>query len=383
MGFPFKLQAWQWAGMLLLVAVTGLLGYAFWPAPPEEAEAARPDAEAPESITEVDVVVVTPLDFPLRVEATGHLQPWRRAEVSAEAQGQVVRRPVEEGQYVRAGTLLLQLEDRDEEIEVAGAKAEWLKAKTEFDVRMRLDGLDAAADSSQAARERRAVLAANVGLTQAEQRLASAQLALDRTRILAPFSGHVADIEMEEGQRANMGQAVLTVLDDGRMKVEVDVLEADLVRLTRGGSAVVRLPALDNRAVAGTIHAINPSIDRQTGTGRVTVALPNAGGALVSGLFAYVALETDRLPDRLVVPKDAVLVRQGRDLVFRLAHGRAEWVYVTVGPRSGDHVVVEEGISPGDTIAVAGHFALAHDARARAANVANGIVLCGAGDGEC
>jgi len=79
-------------------------------------------------------------------------------------------------------------------------------------------------------------------------------------------------------------------------------------------------------------------------------------------MFAYVALETRTLPDRLVVPAEAVLVRQGRDLVFVIRNGRAQWTYVTTGPRSGDHVVLLDGVAPGDTVAVGGHHALAHDA---------------------
>jgi HlyD family secretion protein len=100
----------------------------------------------------------------------------------------------------------------------------------------------------------------------------------------------------------------------------------------------------------------------QRGTGRVTVAIPNPSGRLVAGLYATVRLETARLADRLVVPADAVLVRQGRDLVFVVEAGRAQWTYVEVGARSGDVVEITDGISPGDTIAVDGHFALAHDA---------------------
>jgi HlyD family secretion protein len=63
-----------------------------------------------------------------------------------------------------------------------------------------------------------------------------------------------------------------------------------------------------------------------------------------------------------VVPEDAVLVRQGRDLVFVVEGGRAQWQYVDLGARSGNYVEITEGAQPGDTIAVDGHFALAHDA---------------------
>lgn len=86
---------------------------------------------------------------------------------------------------------------------------------------------------------------------------------------------------------------------------------------------------------------------------------------LVSGLYAEVRLETERLQDRLVVPDDAVLVRQGRDLGFVIENGRAQWSYVELGARSGERVEITDGVAPRDTIAVDGHFALAHDASVR------------------
>lgn len=401
-GGPRRIRAWHVAGALLLVVIGGLLLYAFWPV--LAGEAAEDTREPTEGVADaearIEVVVVHPADFSLRAEATGHLAPWRRAELSAEASGLVLERPVEEGQRVGHGTLLLKLDDRDQQIEFQEAEAEVLKARAAYAVNMRTDGALAPGDTTRlamarealqqahaafdrgsltqedvqearrrfeaeevlAGKQRGAVQAVTAGLTQAEQRLERARLALSRTRITAPFDGRVADLEVEAGQRVAPGQKVLTLLEDNRMKVAVDVLEADLVRMRVGVTARVRVPALEGKLYAGTIYAINPSIDPKTGTGRVTVALPNPQGQLIAGLFAYVELETQRLAERLVVPADAVLVRQGRDLVFSIKNGRAQWTYVTVGERSGDEVEVVEGISPGDTVAVAGHFALAHDA---------------------
>ncbi len=400
--WPRRLRTWHVAGVFLLVAIGGLLLYAFWPVlagdTPENAR--EPTDGVAEAAARVEVVVVHPADFPLRAEATGHLAPWRRAEISAEASGLVLERPVEEGQRVEQGTLLLKVDDRDQQIALLEAEADLLKAQATYAVSTSRDdtptstdttrlvlarealrqaeeafnrGLLTQAERQEARRrfdaaevlvgkQRGAVQAVTAGLAQAEQNLERSRLALSRTRIIAPFTGRVADLEVEAGQRVATGQIVLTLLEDDRMKVAVDVLEADLVRMRVGATARVRVPALEGRLFAGTIYAINPSIDPKTGTGRVTVALPNPQRQLIAGLFAYVELETQRLAERLVVPADAVLVRQGRDLVFCIEDGRAQWTYVTVGERSGDEVEVVEGLSPGDTVAVAGHFALAHDA---------------------
>ena len=417
-----RLRAWHVAGAALLTAVAGLLLYGFWPtlAGEDAARDERPNMEEEvASVAAVEATIAEGVSFPLRAEATGHLAPWRRAALSAETEGHVLERPVEEGDYAEEGALLVQVDDRDERIELAEAEAELTKARAEHAVNTREGPPATAADTSalaaaqraledarqafdqgtigpaalQTARRRvetvrvraglrrEAVQAATYGLTQAEQRVERARLALERTRITAPFAGRVADLKVEVGQRVAPGAPVLTLLDDQPMKVIVDVLEEDLVRLQEGATARVHVPALtddgstptaasdgealptppDAALFAGRVHAINPQVDVQRGTGRVTVAIPNPGRRLVAGLYATVRLETARLADRLVVPAGAVLVRQGRDLVFVVEAGRAQWTYVETGARSGSFVEITEGISPGDTIAVDGHFALAHD----------------------
>jgi len=125
----------------------------------------------------------------------------------------------------------------------------------------------------------------------------------------------------------------------------------------------VRIPAINDTLVTGRIHSINPIVDPATGTAKVTVAIDNRRREFLAGVFAYVDLETGRLPERLVIPAEAVLVRQGRDLVFVVDGGRAKWTYVTVGRRSGDFVEVLEPLAAGDSVAVTGHHSLSHDAR--------------------
>lgn len=395
-----RLRPWQATGGVLVAGMACLLSYAYWPALTGEVVANRPASRpsAP-SVIQVDGFVVEPADLPLYAEATGHLVPWRRAEISSEAEGIVVERLVEEGQFVEAGALLLKLDDRAQRIELLEAEADLLKARAEYAVSGRYEAAPRQADTTLLAqararfaearkaygeglltpealreaerrleaaelltgRDRAGVQAVTTGLAQAEQRLARARLAYERTRIVAPFPGRVADVKSELGQRIGVGQNVLTLLDDRSMKVDVEVLEQDVVRLSNGAVARVRLPALGDLEVRGTIHSINPSIDPGTGTGRVTVVVSNPQHRLVSGLFASVHLETDRLSGRLVVPAEAVLVRQGRDVLFRIVDGRAQWIYVTVGARSRDLVEITDGIHSGDTIATAGHFALAHD----------------------
>lgn len=396
---------WILFSMLALLAGT-VLTWAMRGAPDDASESAAPSASSSAAeVTRVGAVPVRRADLAVYAEATGYLQPWRKVDLAAEAGGKVLERRVENGQRVAAGGLLLQLDPRDREIELEEAQAEWLKIRAAYAVSYETDddgggtatlapasprpagpapdlrkaedlfagGLIARRELDAARRQaegqgvlsgsrRGEIRAATTGLTQAEQRIARAKLALERTRILAPFAGRAADVAFEYGQQVSPGERLLTLLEDDRIKVEVDVLEADMVHLRQGSPARVRIPSLGDKTLAGSVYSINPQVDPKTGTGRLAVAIANPRQLLLSGLFANVELEVRRLPGRLVVPAAALLERQGRSLVFRIADGRALWTYVQTGERSGDQVEVVEGLSEGDVVAVQGHFALAHEA---------------------
>lgn len=384
---------------ILIVVVALLWSQRQSVAEPSLSAKAAPEAVAAEP-ARVTAVRVERTDLSLRAQATGYLEPWKKVEIKAEASGRVVERPLEEGGRVGAGQLLVRLDDRELQIELEEARAEWLKSQAgfavnyqEFDSPKSRSPAAAAPDPDEIARAERLVRegllaqreldelrrrhaslrllsgasqgevrAASSGLAQAEQRVERSRLALERTRIAAPFSGRVADLEVEVGQQIGPGETLFTLLQDDRLKVDVDVLEADIVRLRPGAPARVTIPSADGLVLEGSVYAINPRVDSTTGTGKVTVAIDNLRGLLLSGLFANVELETRRLPGRLIVPAEALLARQGRDLVFRIEKGRALWTYVTVGERSGEQVEITEGLSQGDLIAAGQHFALAHEA---------------------
>ncbi|MCY3999459.1 MAG: efflux RND transporter periplasmic adaptor subunit [Bacteroidetes bacterium] len=401
-----KIQPWHIFGAILAVATTGLVIYGLWPAlSGEDIDGEWQATEGPvTTAAPVDVMVLERREFPLRAEATGHLSPWRESKISAETSGLIVDRPVEEGQRVRAGQTVLRLDDREPKILLAEAEAALLQARADYAVQLSNAGEFSVADTSQLAEARTRfihaqkalsegtitpsefarvqrhfeamdVLAGNrredvaavyTNLTQREQQVEKALLQVERTRVVAPFTGRVADLQVEQGQHVGTGTHLLTLLQDNRMKVSVDVLEADLVHIRPQVTANVVVPSYSDEVFQGYVHAVNPSVDPTTGTGRVTVALQNPGGRLVSGLYADVALETNRLQDRMVAPSDAVIVRQGRDVVFLVKGGRSYWMYVIVGERSGNFTEIIRGdppsvVEPGDSLIVVGNYALAHD----------------------
>jgi len=147
------------------------------------------------------------------------------------------------------------------------------------------------------------------------------------------------------------------------LKIDVGVLENEISLIAIGNTAEIKLNAIPNETFYGKIIFINPAIDTDTKTCRVTVEINNIGSKIKPGMFANVNLHSQKLTNRILVPKAALLVRDKRDLVFVQEGNLAKWHYVEIGEQNDKYIEIKEGVEPGDKVIVEGHFTLAHDAK--------------------
>src|SRR5690606_35295876 len=225
--------------------------------------------------------------------------------------------------------------------------------------------------------ERDRTARARSGLDAAEVELKQRQLELARTRVQAPFAGRVASVKVVPGQWVRVGDELLTVVDVNPIRIEVQVLEGDVRYLAAGRQAEISLTAFPDQPVVGRIETVNPMVDRQTRMAKVTVSVPNRDGRILPGMWAQVSLEAERFPDRLLVPRSAVLERDHRTMVFVLKGdrrgGTAEWRYVCPGLQNerlveilpADQCKEEQTLAPGEIVLTGGHYTLIHDAPVR------------------
>lgn len=302
----------------------------------------------------------------LSVSASGQAEAWRRSRMTAEVGGRVQRLPVEESDRVGAGTLLLALNPTDQELALERARAQQAKAEADYREKLLFD-----ADLDPEVRaERERAQRIKSGLAEAEIAVEEAQLNLDRTRVQAPFPGRVASVSVVEGQLVSTGTELMTVVDLDPIKVQVQVLEGELAFLAPGRRAELRFSAFPDETFTGTIQTINPIVDQQTRTAKVTVVLDNPDGRILPGMYARVELEAQRIPDRILVPRSAILERDRRTMLFVLEDGKAKWRYVTTGLENDDFVEIVENpetemVQPGEVVLTGGHFTLTHDANVR------------------
>ncbi|HEX3158705.1 MAG TPA: efflux RND transporter periplasmic adaptor subunit [Gemmatimonadaceae bacterium] len=305
------------------------------------------------------------------VTATGQAAPQRQTRLLALVAGRLAQVPARESQRLTAGALVAAVDPAEFELAVAEARARYESAEATYQELTLFD--DRMADSAQRA-ERARIARARSGLEGAEVAVKRAELDLRRARVTAPFDGDAADVRVVPGQHVRVGDELATVMDLDPIKIEVQVLESEVGFLAAGRTAQVTLAAFPGQTFAGRIESINPVVETGTRTARVTVIVPNAQRRILPGMYARVSLEAQRFPDRVLVPRAAVLERDRRTMLFVYdgdqQGGLAKWRYVTTGLGNADEVEVVEHpdtdmVQPGERVLVDGHYTLTHDARVR------------------
>jgi len=378
---------------LTVVTVAILLGVAgggiWWrlrpePDPAEASAAAGEDAqvEVDAANAEFSADVPQPVEgvaavrdtLWITVNAAGQAEAFRRSTVTAQVEGVVQAIPVRENGRVRRGDAILRVDTLELALSVAEARAALADAQAQFRARILFD--DELTDP-EIRRQREEVARSASGLNAAEVRLRQAELQLARATVRAPFTGRIADLEVVEGGWVSPGTELMTVVELDPIKVEVQVLEAELGYLSEGRRAAVTFAAFPGETFRGRIETINPVVDPENRTGRVTVLLPNPEGRIKPGMYAEVSLDAQSFPDRILVPRSAVLERgEGRRRTMLFVYeedggrGLAKWRYVTTGKESDRFVEIvvpsEEGIvEPGEIVLTDGHHYLAHDTPVR------------------
>lgn len=307
----------------------------------------------------------------ISVSAAAEAAASRQAVLRAQVEGRITSLRVEENDPARSGQLLIQIDTTEFTIAVDRARARLATATATYD---ELTMFDDEIEDERIRAERARFARAKSGIADAELGVREAELQLQRTRIQAPFVGRVASLRVVEGQQVRPGDELLTVVDLDPLKVEVQVLESEIGLLAEGRGATIVFAAFPGESFSGRIATINPVVERDTRTARVTVTIPNPRGRVLPGMYARVSLEARKLPDRIMVPRAAILERDRRTMLFVFEGendiGFAKWRYVTPGMMNDSLVEIvadpeTDMVEAGEWVLTDGHYTLIHDARVR------------------
>lgn len=367
----------RWLTVVVGLALLG--GAIYWrvrPEPEAEAQASGEPQEHAEVVESVQQQFNTELPQPVQgvaavqdtlwisVNANGRAAAIRSVKLTAQVEGRLAQVEVRENQYVGEGDLMALVDTAEYALEVAAKAAALLKAEADYQARVLFDE-EIEDDEVRASRDRFARSA--TGLDQAQVEHRRALLDLEKTAVRAPFGGRAADLKVVPGQLVRAGDELVTLVDLSPIKVELQALGTEVVNLQEGRIAELTFTAFPDTTFTGRIRTINPVIDPTNNTARVTVHLPNARGRIKPGMFAEAELQARNFPDRILVPRSAVLERgDRRTMLFVFEEGRAKWRYVTPGLENDEFVELVEGdedwVAPGEIVLVDGHHYLTHDA---------------------
>ncbi len=268
-----------------------------------------PASESPDTIL-VRAARLSPQTYVERVRVRGRTQAFRHVEVRAEEAGRIVSEPVPRGARVRAGDVLCEIavDNRDAGLREAAARRE--QAQLEYEAALDLRRRDLQSDV--------AVAQMKAALESAAAAVHRAELALEKTRIVAPFDGVVERRVMELGDLLNVGTVCASVLDDTPMLLVGLVPEQDVGSI--GAGARVRARLLSGDAVAGVVTHLARAADPASRSYRIEVTVDNADGAIREGITAELLVDAAETRAHLI-PASALTLDDGGDIGVKLIDG--------------------------------------------------------------
>lgn len=345
-------------------------------------------------------------DLVITLKSPGEAVTDRHVVMKAEVAGMIKRLNVEESKHVKKGELLVELDDEEKRLALERQEAERLRvlsdylvekrfaaeevvdasidegkiqrAKDEYEEARKLyrEGRISRAEFEKASKEyemvliesgemKEEILAATKNLTQTEVRVKEAQLDLEKTKIRAPFSGIVFDIQVSPQEHVTAGRDLFTLVNIDRIQVQARVLESEIGKMQEGREVDLKFSAYPGKVFKGKVKAISPVVNPEDRTCKVTIDVANPEEEIKPGMHAEVEIAAEIYTDRLLVPQEALLVRTGRKLAFAVEGGLAKWRYVELGLENEYYAEILDGIKEGEVVIIEGHFTLAHDAKVR------------------
>lgn len=320
----------------------------------------------PEAKNDVSVLALRKQAFNHELISNGKVFARGQADLRFESSEVIAHIYVKNGDRVQKGQKLAELDKFKLGNRLAQAKDALEKAKLELkDV---LIGQGYTVDDFDKVPEETMKLAkVKSGYEQTRVQYELTKREEEHATLTAPFEGLVANLFAKAHNMANTSEAFCRIVDTQGMEADFTVLESELPLIKKNDQVIVTPYADATHRYEGRISEVNPLVDDN---GMVKVkAQVNGKGQLFSGMNVRISVRRS-LGDQLVIPKTAVVLRTGKQVVFTLENGKAKWNYVLTGLENAESCIVSnkadvgvtDGLLEGDTVIITGNVNLAHEA---------------------
>jgi RND family efflux transporter MFP subunit len=358
-------------------------------------------AKKKEKAIRVDVGEVRQGELVIPIFADGTIRTPKSVEIRTKVGGELIKVIVQDGDRVRAGQLLAQIDQREHSLALMESRYRHFQALSQIaaeadtfevnhsalsgflDRRRDLDQLvqkgvltqeeyqarllEVELDALQEGAFRQEVFEERTGLAAARVAEERAKLNLEHTEIRAPFAGVVQGLVVVPGEIVSVGAPICSIFDNKSLEAAVNVLEADLGNLSLGRPVLLAVPATGDTLKA-RVDVISPQLDEASRTCQIIIRFDNPEDRFRPGMFVRAEIAGRIYPDKLCVPKAAVLTRDNRPLVFKVQEDRAQWLYIDTGLENDRWVEILKvhsggSLALGDRVVVSDHLTLAHEAK--------------------
>ncbi len=308
----------------------------------------------------VEVTRVSTQNIPIEVDAVGTLAAFEIATLSAAEDGQVEKVFFNNGQDVKKGDVIIQLNQDKAVASLASAKAALKLAQ--YTLARYLEVQNSGGVSNQLLNKAQADVAAKMADVK------TAEAALNLKKIIAPFDGTLGEIKVNVGDYIKQGSPVVQLVSNNRLKVQYQVPQRYISELKIGQSANVTFDGLQGKVFQAKVTFISPAISENTRTVTVEATLDNKGGALSPGMFAEITQVIGVDKNSLVVPEQAITASIEGDFVYKIVDGKALSTKIKIGTRIKGYAQILSGLKEGDVVVTAGIQKLSDGSKVKITN---------------
>jgi membrane fusion protein, multidrug efflux system len=312
----------------------------------------------------VEIALAGPRDIPATFTATGSLEAKRQVTLIAKSGGQIIKLGVEEGDFVKPGDVLLEIEHREEELRVEQNKVRSATAQRELD---RSQGLMekqlGSAQDLETKKDGAQVATLDLHLSEVE---------LDNKIVRAPFAGQITQRAIQLGQTVNVGQSLLEIADISPLELKLYLPEKMVGQLSTGQSVDLFSDVDPSLRLRGVVERIAPAVDPATSTVKVTLRVDAAGGSTRVGTFVRAHITTDVHRGAVSVPKKALVPEAGVTYLFLAEADSVRKVPVTTGYADEDYVEIVSGVATGTKVVSVGQGGLREGSKIKVLETAAG-----------
>lgn len=296
--------------------------------------------------------------FSKELVCNGRLSARRKAVLRFRQNGMVASVHLQNGQRVSQGQIIAALDRNRLSNTLETKKIQLAQSRLDYEDRLLSMGYNVKDSASLPANINQAALIRS-GYKQNSIDLTEAGLDYEQAVIIAPFSGIIANLDAQPFNMSDTYTKCCTLIDDSEFMVDFNVIEAELPFI-RASKEIAVIPFNDpSHVLSGRVVSVNPSVD-ESGMISIRAIVPNTGHLLLDGMNVRI-MAKQQLKGQLIVPKEAIVERQGRKVVFTCENGYAIWNYIETGLENSYSCTVLSGLKENDQIIWKGNFNLAHN----------------------